>query len=201
MRSKSLMKLMTIAVAAALTACGSLQPPSSPPEYSPPPDVATQGLITLTSRAEISMSVDELRAYLLENPFISFFEPTENISPPDETEILKGEWPNPDAVRRVKLQDGHYVIERILENEPAYFSYQIWVFTNEAGRGVAQIIGEQNFVAIDDQTTLFKWDYNLKPKSGITRIFVNRQAGEVQEFMNKGTMAMAAAANKAAQDR
>lgn len=184
-----------------LMACSSQQAPSSPPEYTEPPALASDGLITLTSTAEISMSVEDLRAFLIENPFIGYFEPTENISPPDQTEMLKGEWLVPGGVRRVQLRDGHYIMERVLENRPELFSYQVWSFTNDAGRGLEQIIGEQNFIAMSEQKTLFKWDYNLKPKSAITRIFVNRQLNEVQNFMDKGTIAMSAAANEAAQSR
>lgn len=201
---KSFLKtaLVSITTAFALTACSTSAIPNTPPAYSLPPEVATEGLITLQNEAVINMSQSELRAWLLDNPFITFFEATENISPPDTTEqLLDVPWYQADAVRRVQLEDGHYVIERILENRPELFKYQVWVFTNDAGRGVDQIIGEQFFMPIDENSTKFIWKYNLKPKSAITRIFVNRMTPELQVFMDQGTNAMTNAANEYAKSR
>lgn len=194
------MRLSLLAAAAFLASCTSaITPPDTPPTYSEPPPLVEEGYVTVVTSAEIPMSVEELRAFLLEEPFIGFLEPTENIAPPVKGETLRGEWLTPGAVRRLQLADGHYVIERVLENEPELFSYQAWVFTNAAARGVNHILGEQRFIALAPDQTKFEWTYNVKPKSALTGFFVRRQVPELTEFMDTGTQAMAAAATKAAQ--
>ena len=193
------MRFSLIAAAALLASCTSaIAPPDTPPGYSEPPPLVEDGYVTVVTTADIPMSVADLRAFLLEQPFIGFLEPTENLSPPVKAETLRGEWLTPGAVRRLQLSDGHYVIERVLENEPELFSYQAWVFTNEAGRGVNHILGEQRFIALGPDETKFEWTYNIKPKSVVTAPFVRRQVPEIRTFMDAGTQAMAAAAAEAA---
>ncbi|MGF1543889.1 MAG: SRPBCC family protein [Parvularculaceae bacterium] len=98
------------------------------------------------------------------------------------------------AARRLTLADGHYVIERVLENRPDFFKYQVWVFTNAAGRGVDQIVGEQRFTETADGVT-FEWTYNIKPKNALTRIFVRRVANrDIRPFLQNGIDGFAAAA-------
>ncbi len=195
------MRFLLVAIFLSVVGCSATtKPPSTPPLFTPPPAVATEGFITTIATAEIPMSVPRLRAFLFDTPFITFFEATETISPPVSTEPLQGEWLTPGAVRRVQLGDGHYVIERVLENRPELFSYQVWVFTNDAARGVEQIIGEQRFIALDENTTRFEWAYKVKPKSSFTRPFVKRRQPELERFMNIGTSAMAAAATAATEE-
>ena len=193
------MRLTVIAFTALLASCtSSISPPDAPPSYSEPPPLAETGYVTVVTSADIPMSVPELRAFLLERPFISFLEATDSISPPVAEETLRGEWLTPGAVRRLELEDGHYVIERVLENEPELFSYQAWIFTNAAARGVNHILGEQRFIALSPDETRFEWTYNVKPKSSFTALFVRRQVPELTEFMDTGTQAMAAAATETA---
>ena len=194
------MRFSLLAFAALLASCTSaITPPDTPPTYSEPPPLVDDGYVTIITSADIPMSVADLRAFLLEQPFITFLEATENISPPVSEAPLRGEWLTPGAVRRLQLADGHYVIERVLENEPELFSYQAWVFTNAAARGVNHILGEQRFIALGPNETRIEWTYNVKPKSAITGVFVRRQVPELTTFMDTGTQAMAAAATKAAQ--
>ncbi|MEM6557406.1 MAG: hypothetical protein AAF642_16105, partial [Pseudomonadota bacterium] len=123
------MRLPLIAFAALAASCTSaITPPETPPAYSEPPPLADDGYVTVVTSAEIPMSVSDLRAFLIDRPFITFLEATESISPPVSEQPLSGEWLTPGAVRRLQLADGHYVIERVLENEPELFSYQAWVF-------------------------------------------------------------------------
>ncbi len=191
------MRAYALAILLFAAACAPA-PPTTPPEYEDPPAVATEGLRTITVVEEIPMSVPRLRAFQEKNLLTDFFEPTDTIAAPDELEILRGTWPTPGAVRRVKLTDGHYVIERILENRPELFTYQIWVFTNAAGRGVEQIIGEQRFIATGPNSTRFEWDYKIKPKSAVTGFFVDRQLPEIEAFLQSGMSGFAAAATEAA---
>ena len=193
------MRLPLIAFAALVASCTSaITPPETPPAYSEPPPLAADGYVTVVTSAEIPMSVSDLRAFLIDRPFITFLEATESISPPVSEQPLSGEWLTPGAVRRLQLADGHYVIERVIENEPELFSYQAWVFTNAAARGVNHIFGEQRFIALSPEQTRFEWTYNVKPKSAVTAFFVRRQVPELTQFMDVGTHAMAAAAAEVA---
>ena len=191
------MRLYALALLLFAAACAHA-PPTTPPEYEDPPAVATEGLRTITIVEEIPMSVPRLRAFQEKNRLTDFFEPTETIAAPAELEVIRGKWADAGAVRRVKLTDGHYVIERILENRPELFRYQIWVFTNAAGQAIEQIIGEQRFIATDPNSTRFEWDYKIKPKSALTGFFVDRQIPEIEAFLQSGMSGFAAAARQAA---
>ncbi len=176
-----------------LAACAGPQPPEQPPAMTVPPPVATEGLIELYTEAEMPLGLTELRAFMEANPIIDYMEPIGDLAPPVGTQLIEGVWPEPGAVRSVELADGHYVIERIITNEPELFQYQIWVFTNAAGQGIEQIVGTQRFVVIDENTTRFEWTYALKPRNALTRLFVNRQTEDLQAFIESGAVGMAAA--------
>ncbi len=192
------MRVLAIASFVILANCAPSAPPSEPPSPTPPPEVATSGFVDSFTQATVAMGLTDFRAFLIENPITDFLEPTGDISAPAEFEILSGAWPRPDAVRRVKLEDGHYVIERILQNEPELFTYQIWIFTNDVGRGVDQIVGEQRFIPEGPDRTRFEWTYRVLPKSVFTRPFVRASQSDIQSYLQTATNAMAAAANMAA---
>ena len=140
------------------------------------------------------MPVVELRRFLEERPLTTFLEPTENMSNPVEGKVIQGVWPNPGAYRWLKLADGHYIIDRILENEEDFFKHQVFVFTNATGRGVEQIVGEQRFVAVDNGTRL-EWTYQVLPTNFVTRQFVRRSMEEIETYISEGLEGFAAAAN------
>ncbi|MEM9285195.1 MAG: hypothetical protein AAGA39_04865 [Pseudomonadota bacterium] len=192
------MRRSLVLIALVLASCTSSQPPDVPPPYVDPPEVATDGFVSTVSVVDVPMGLEDFRAFLIEQPFIGFLAPTETIFPPVSEEALQGEWLNVGAVRRLTLGDGHYVIERVLENEPEIFRYQVWVFTNDAARGVEQIVGEQRFTRINGRTTRFEWSYNVKPRSFLTRPFVKQRQPELQRFMDNGTAALAAGVAEAA---
>ena len=109
-----------------------------------------------TTQPAQRLTVPQLRQFLEERPLIAFLEPTGNISNPVATEIIRGEWPRPGATRRLTLADGHFVIERVIDNREDLFRYQLFVFTSATGRGVEQIVGEQRFVATENGSR-FEW--------------------------------------------
>jgi len=168
-----------------LVACANSGPPESPPALLDPPEVATSGFETIFIQETIPITLTQLRAFMEKKPVISFLQPTENISNPVDSKVLKGTWGEPEAVRWLRLADGHYVIERILENKPELFRYQVFVFTNAAGRGVEQIVGEQRFIPVDGGTR-FEWTYKILPKNFFTRIFIRRQIEEVENYLSSG---------------
>ena len=186
--------LLALSLAAILAGCSEPSIPTEPPELTDPPDVATSGFLTAYTEQVIAMPVADVRAFMEEQPLTSFLEPTENISNPVEGEVIQGTWPNPGAYRWLRLADGHYIIERILENEEGFFKYQVFVFTNATGRGVEQIVGEQRFVPVDGGTRL-EWTYNVLPTNFVTRQFVRRSMDEIETYIAGGLEGFAAAAN------
>ncbi len=189
--------IRAILIAAVFVAGCAARPPDDPPSYTEPPVVATDGFVTAFASEVFPMSLEGLRAFMLEESLIDYLEPVGSIANPASGEVLRGEWPNVDAVRRLQLTDGHYVIERVLENEPTVFRYQLWVFTNDVGRGVSQIVGEQRFTEVDGGTR-FDWYYNMAPRNGFTRIFVKRACKrEVQPYLAGGLRRYAEAAARA----
>ncbi|MEM8690243.1 MAG: SRPBCC family protein [Pseudomonadota bacterium] len=189
-------RLLALFFPALLAACNDPEVPSGPPELTPPPDVATKGFLTAYVEETVPMSIIELRAFIAEEPLISFLQPTENISNPVASEVLQGNWPDPGAIRWLRLDDGHYVIERVIENAPAFFKYQVFIFTNSTGRGVEQIVGEQRFVPVEDGTR-FEWSYNVLPRNMIARQIVRRNMPEIEAYITGGLLSFAAAARAA----
>ena len=186
--------LAALSLTVFLAACANTDPPDTPPEWSPPPDVATKGFLTAYAEEAINLSVPQLRKFMNERPLITFLEPTKNISNPVETEIIRGTWPKPEATRRLKLADGHYVIERVVENRADFFKYQLFIFTNATGRGVEQVVGEQRFVATETGSR-FEWTYNVLPRNFLTRQVVRRNMTEIEAYIAGGLSRFAAAAN------
>lgn len=161
--------------------------------------MATTGFLRACTEQTINMSVDELRAFDVNHPLTSFLEPTKNIANPVESQVIQGEWPNQGAYRWLKLADGHYVVERILENEPEFFKYLVFIFTNATGRGVEQIVGEQRFVPVNGGTR-FEWTYNVLPTNLLTRQFVRGSMDEIEAYIAGGLRGFAAAANAAVEE-
>lgn len=168
-----------------LAACAAPQPPSTPPGLTAAPPVATDGFLSAYAEETVPVSVSAVRRALDATPIIGFLEPTENLSNPVASEVLSGTWPDPGAVRWLRLADGHYVVERVLENEPRLFRYQVYVFTNAAGRGVEQIVGEQRFVPVDSGTRI-EWSYNVRPRNALTRQAVRGSMDEIEGYIQGG---------------
>lgn len=188
------MRLPIISSLLLLVACASNTPPASPPIATPPPPVSTEGAIPVTVYAELPFDLEGARAYAERRSIVDFMEQSEDIARPVDGVILSGTWGEPGAVRRLELEDGHFVIERILENEPNLFRYQIWVFTNELGLGVEQIVGTQLYSLNEDGNVEFEWTYAVKPKNWFTAILVRRQIPSVEAFLEGAVRRWEAAA-------
>ena len=191
-------KLLTIFTFFALTTIVHAFSPSEPPKLTAPPAVATSGFVSAYVEETIPMSVAQVRRFLTKMPIVKFFKPTRSISNPVSSEILKGSWPNVGSVRRVKLADGHYIIERVVENKPQLFKYQLFTFTNSTGRVVEQVVGEMNFVPVNGGTK-FQWSYNVKPRSVFARPFVRARIKEIEDYLQGGLSGFATAATNSVQ--
>lgn len=179
-----------------LAACSGATPPEGPPQLTEAPEVATSGFLTAYAEETIPMTPVELRAFMEQRPLIDFLQPTENIANPVASQVLRGTWPEPGAARWLRLADGHYVVERVLENRADVFKYQIFVFTNATGRGVEQIIGEQRFVPVADGTRV-EWTYNVLPRNFVTRQIVRQSMPEIEQYISTGLAAFAQTARTA----
>ncbi|MEM9177004.1 MAG: nuclear transport factor 2 family protein, partial [Myxococcota bacterium] len=114
-----------------------------------------------------------------ENRIVAAMEETERIRKPVGVEVLHGTWPEPGAVRRVELADGHFVLERVLVNDfPALFRYQVWNYTSAAGKSLSYAVGQQAWEVAPGGGATLTWTYRLKPDAFYKRPFVQRFVDE-----------------------
>ncbi|QUJ75306.1 SRPBCC family protein [Sulfitobacter albidus] len=160
----------------------------------PPPPLAADKLYqTNTERAVFPGSVAQVRAFFDANPITDFVTPTDAIPALIGIEVLSGDWPQVGAVRRVDLDGGDRVLERVLINEPDQFTYQIWNITAPAGRFVDHIKGEFRYVPQGDSVEVI-WDYNVKPAVFVARPFIaSYLRRDFGPFMQAGMDGMRAA--------
>lgn len=182
------MRVLLAFPALIIAACAGPQPPQTPPTYTPPPPVAESGLVVAAAEGEFPMGAGELRAFMDANPLTEYLKPIGDIAAPVEGTVLQGNWPEEGAARRLRLEDGHYIIERILINEPDLFKYQIWVFTNSAGHGIDQIVGEQRWIDLGPGRSRFEWDYKIKPRFFVLRPFIARMRSNTVEPYLQGAV-------------
>lgn len=193
--------LISTFIAATLTACGgTTEPPSIPPsDVTTYPALAEGGYASTTVTGDYPMALTDLRAWLSDgNKIVAEMESTDNIAKPVETVYLTGNWPEDGATRRVKLEDDHFVLERVVSNTPASFQYQIWNLTAPAGKSVDHIHGIQAFEALDDEITRLTWTYKVKPDAGFKKPFVQRFVNnDVTPFLSMAVENTVALANEA----
>lgn len=171
---------LSLIAAIGFAACSSVEPPETPPtDVTSYPPLADDGYASTTIVADYPMMLPELRSWLADgNKIVALMESTENIAKPADTVYFTGEWPEAGATRRVELEDGHFVLERVLSNTPERFEYQIWAMTNAAGKNVDHIHGIQAFEQLPNGNTQLSWTYKVRPNAGFKRPLVQR-------FVNK----------------
>ena len=187
------MRLHPLAATLLVAACTS-GPPDVPPGAGTPPEPTTECAIVIEMAERVALPPEGVRAALEESPLIYHLTAEGGIAPPVADEVLVGDWPEPGAARRLTLADGHFVVERVLVNEPRLFRYQVYTLTNAAGRGVEQIVGEQRFVP-DEGGTRFEWDYAVVPRGALARLFVRREADALEAYLSRGLASFAARAS------
>jgi len=169
---------LTISSVVFLSACGSAnRPPSEPPVYVDNAPPITEGAYAVYETQRIfDAPLEPLRRYIEDGfKIVAAMEETENIKKPVETVILSGTWPETGSVRSVKLSDGHYTMERVIENNfPTLFRYQVWDFTAAAGNNLDYAVGQQAWEVLPDGRSQLTWTYSLRPNAGFKRPFVQR---------------------------
>lgn len=176
-RLKISVALLATAILAVSACAGNVAPPSTPPEYmGTAPDVSGGKYAVNKTERVFDAPLEPLRAFVTDgNRIVEAMEETDNIRKPVDLVILSGTWPEEGAVRRLEFSDGHYTLERVLENDyPTLFRYQVWNFTSSAGKNLEYGLGEQVWTSLPDGTTKLSWTYSLKPNAGHKRFFVQR---------------------------
>lgn len=203
-RLRPLMAMTIAGAALVFAACGSAAPPAVPPsDTASYPALRDGGYASTTLSAEFAVPRPWLRAWLRDTGALTRnLESTDAIARPMEAEVLEGEWYEPGSFRRLTLEDGHYVLERIVDTTPERLEYQIWAFTNTAGRNLDHIQGIQTFSEVGDEAggdrTAFTWTYAAFPDAGFKRPFVQRFVNrEVRPYLQASLDATVAEAEAA----
>jgi hypothetical protein len=178
-------------------------PPKTPLAFVAPPPVE-QGFhaVNVTTR-QINSDIVSFRTWMDQGQMVKALRSTDAIAKPAQIDYLSGTWPAVGAVRRVRLEDGHYVLEQVLVNEfPGVFRYQVWGFTNAAGNLVKYAVGEFRYVALAADKTQFTWTYRMRPRSALLRPIINNfVANRFAPFMEGGMQGVAAGAPQLRSDQ
>lgn len=153
-----------------LAACGST-PPDAAHVFNPPP-VRQDDLETVTRirRAFVAVPPQDLLGWLINVPLEDVFVSYGTIPAVVGTTPLSPNWPEVGARRRLLLSDGHQAAEIILKVEgQSTFTYQVWGFTNMAGRLTDYAIGRFDVERADGGAQL-TWTYAFVPRSGWTQL-------------------------------
>ncbi len=152
----------------------------------PPALANTSTYLTNTETASFPGTLEDFRAFVMQNPITDFVVATDAIPEIENITYLSGNWPDVGAVRRVDLAGGHHVHERVLANTPTRFAYQIWDITAPSGRVVDHIMGEFQYSEADGQVNVV-WNYNIKPSIFLARPAIRRYlANDFAPFMQAG---------------
>lgn len=157
-------------------------PPSGPPDYSGErPRLADHGYVSITHSVHVDASPEQVWAsgndpnLTLEDivQFDDGFPAVQTAQP------LIGDWTPGDRVgdrRWVRFEDGHYLAEEVLVDDPELFRYQIWGFTSTQRFAVRHGVAEFHYEAEGDGTRL-SWTYSFLPTTPIL-------SGAVQAFLD-----------------
>lgn len=152
-------------------------PPAEAPDASSTPPLVTDGAYAEYSTKRVfDAPLEPLRRWIeAENRIVAAMDETDRIKKPVDVTVISGNWAEVGSVRRLKFSDGHFVLERVLVNDfPNIFRYQVWHYTNDAGKNLEYAIGQQSWRTLDDGQSELTWTYKLKPNAEYKRFFVQR---------------------------
>jgi len=172
-----------------LGACSSAKtPPSEPPTYNGSSPAITEGAYATYKTSRVfNAPLEPLRHYISEgNKIVSAMEEIDNIKKPVDVKVLSGTWPDTGAVRRLEFSDGHYTLERVIENDfPTVFRYQVRNFTSAAGDNLDYAVGDQVWEVLSTGQSKLTWTYALRPNAGYKRFLIQRFVdNDMQPLMN-----------------
>lgn len=159
-------------------------PPANPPDYSGErPELADAGdYASVTHSVYVNASPEHVWA-AGSDPDLSLEDIVQfddSFPAVETTQPLIGDWTPGDRVgdrRWVRFEDGHYLAEEVLIDDPNVFRYQIWGFTRNVQRfsiqhGVAEFRYEP-----EGGGTRLSWTYSLLPTTSLL-------SGPVQSFLD-----------------
>jgi hypothetical protein len=197
-------RLSTAAIAVtalvALAGCA-VNPPTAAPEMSPPPAIVNDNnYVSHIATRTVNWDRATFRRWLEREQMISFLPKDKGIPGVKGATPTRGNWGQNGAVRRVSLDNGHYAFDHITNNQfPELFQYQVYGFTNEAARVAEYIRAEFKYTEISPGVTTLQWTYAMRPKSALSKVFVEQyMSNKMRPYMEAGMDNMVAAATKAA---
>ncbi|MEL6682828.1 MAG: SRPBCC family protein [Pseudomonadota bacterium] len=159
----------------------------------PPTLTYSDRYLTNTVTVTFDAPVSDVRAFMAANPLTNFLEPSGRIPKITDITVYEGVWGEPGAERRVDLEGGSSVLERVISNTDDAFTYQIWNITTPAGRFIDYIYGEILLSETAEGTEL-TWNYNIKPSVFFARPAIRSYLTEdFSPFMENGMRGFAAA--------
>jgi Polyketide cyclase / dehydrase and lipid transport len=190
-----------IATMIAITSGCTTAPPANAPVFSEPPAViADNNYVSHVAVRTVEWDVASFRRWLEKEQMITFLPKDQGIPGAKSATPMRGTWGQNGSVRRVNLENGHYVFDHITNTQfPELFQYQVYGFTNEAGKVAEYIKAEFRYTEAKPGFTTLQWTYSMRPKSMFTRPFVNSFMNDkMKPYMEAGMDNMATAAKKAA---
>jgi hypothetical protein len=184
----------------ALAGCA-VTPPAVAPEMSPPPAIINDNnYVSHVATRTVNWDRASFRRWLEKEQMISFLPKDQGIPGVRGATPTRGTWGQNGAVRRVSLDNGHYAFDHITNNQfPDLFQYQVYGFTNEAARVAEYIRAEFKYTETAPGVTTLQWTYAMRPKSALTKLFVEQYMNsKMRPYMEAGMDNMVAAATKAA---
>lgn len=192
----------TMAVLLSLSACSnSVVPPENPPTYEGAAPIIKDGRYAVYETSRVfDAPLEPLRRFIEDgNKIVSAMEETENIKKPVDVVVLRGNWPENGSVRRLEFSDGHFTLERVLENDfPILFKYQVWNFTAASGRHLDYALGQQSWETLPNGNSKLTWTYKLRPNASYKKFIIqNFLDSDMKPLMENSLDVVQAQANRA----
>jgi hypothetical protein len=193
--------LVVVGTAALLSACAGT-PPATAPGVPDVPTVATDdGYVSIVSSRTVNIERAQFRRWLEARQLVTFMPKDKGLPGVKETVPMVGTWGGNGAIRRVHLDDGHFAFDKITDNKfPEHFQYQVFGFTNFAGRIAEYIRAELKYSEDKAGVTTLTWTYSMRPKSAITKpvvsFFINNRFAPFMEATLDNMVVAANAENK-----
>lgn len=132
----------------------------------PPPAIEQAMLVDHTEHITINRTLDVVIAENNRTPIEKTMHGTSTLPGIAGTHVLRGSWPEPDALRVVCLTDGGSTQEQILENTRSgnthHFRYEVWNYTTPQARPVAYAVGDFLETDLGDGRTDIHWTYAFR---------------------------------------
>jgi hypothetical protein len=179
----SLLTTLVIGCAAALK--------ESPDPTGPRPALDQGGFVSHTEEITVGVPIRFLVEWRRSKPLETTLRGTARIAGVARTEMIRGIWGDVGARRRVVRKDGNQTLEEILENDqPTWFRYEVWGFTDSARIFTNYAVGEFQYSEVPGGTAV-KWTYSFHRTSLFAQPFLSwRVQTDFAEFMRSTLQTM-----------